>query len=957
MSGEQARVLRVRTLLAAHGGWNARSRAAIVAWARVEGLDEAAFARVLRDAVGVGVVPRESSSPAPAPMSAPTGSHRLWPAAMAVLGLLCSAWLLSKVSQRVTTAARKTPAPVMSSVTTSSDAARSLPPPPVSFPTAPDLGGGAWETPMQPPEPLGERPPRALERAELRAWDACYASFARQWAAMPRARRDGVLRSLAEWMAASVDAAELQSMQATVRRASADEADGRIALLAEALERMLRARVAVSDRMSPAVAAAEAFSSGPGTDDDGALQDWARDRVATLAGGIGHPQARARWAGWLEAVAAIERPAARATLALGAIDALLRTDARIDTQGVAADAIGSLARTLAASPSQAGFEAVREQLIAWLVDSRMPSERLWAFGGVWRSVGTAPDASLLVGARDSMGDRARLAEAWRALGEASSPPVWEPLLRQMELGRTGRDAPVAARIEALADAVHRLRMIDAALDRRDPDRIERATAPEWPDTPPSGEPEVRWAAALRSPRADVRLRALQAMRSAAPSELAREDSAALVTRAFASGPREERELAQQVIRETGLESTAVRRAIAQEVVFAADPRLALGLLQDLGGFALASDDAAALRADAVGAILAGLPPGASLRAPHAAAQRLAAECAEWLPGTGPRSADAADTAWREANRRARDASALRPLPPLDTFTAGAEARVRRLRRLAPDGPRGFAAALSVMADLEGVRAAVQRPADRVAVEAFMRAQAVARARAVDAIEQAELSLAAIARLRLTALGAPPPSTASAAADGAGAPGSGWNAFVQAEALALEAQPDDARLRARLRESIAADPTLAAPAALLLARVAQDPSSRRVWLERADALGAGVPIDEPEGRTEAVHLATLLAAAERLQADRLTAPRQGGGVRAAWERFAALRARPLDEMLAVLRTPSDPARTVLLDALRESVVHRLRPDARAWLGALADGSVQSVPEADAARPALLLEQLD
>jgi hypothetical protein len=40
-----------------------------------------------------------------------------------------------------------------------------------------------------------------------------------------------------------------------------------------------------------------------------------------------------------------------------------------------------------------------------------------------------------------------------------------------------------------------------------------------------------------------------------------------------------------------------------------------------------------------------------------------------------------------------------------------------------------------------------------------------------------------------------------------------------------------------------------------------------------------------------------------------------------------------------------------------VVRRLRPDARAWLGALADGVVQPVPEADAARPALLLEQLD
>ena len=957
MSGDQQRVLRVRTLLAAHGGWNARSRAAIVAWARAEGLDEATLARVLREAVGVGALPREPTSSAPVPMSAPVASRRVWPVAAAVLGLLCSIWLLSQLSQRVASTPRKAPAPAVSSVVAPSDSTRSLPPPPVSFPTAPDLGAGLPDTPMQPPEPLAVRPSRALERAELRAWEACYASLARHWAAMPRARRDAVLRSLAEWMAASADAAELQSMQATVRRMSADEADGRIALLSEALERLLRAKVAASDRLSPAVAAAEAFSSGPGTDDDEPLEAWARDRVTTLAAGIGDPQARARWAGWLEAVAALERPVVRATLALGAIDALLRTEARIDTQGVAADAIGSLARALAASPSQAGFEVVRERFVAWLVDPRVPSDRLWAFGGIWRSVGTAPDATLLVGARDSMTDRARLADAWRALGEAGARPVWQPMLRQVEQARTGLEAPIAARIEALADAVHRLRMIDAALDRRDPDRVARATAPEWPDTPPSGEPEERWASALRSPRPEIRQQALQSIRTAAPSELAREDAAALATRAFASGSREERELAQQVIRESCLESTVMRRAIAQEVVLAADPRPALGLLQDLGGFALASDDAAALRADALGAILAGLPPGASLRAPQTAAQRLAAECAEWLQAPGPRSGDAAHAAWGEAERRARDASTLRPLPPLDAFTAGAEARVRRLRRLAPDGPRGFAAALAVIADLEGVRAAVQRPADLSAISSFMHAQAVARARAADAIEQAEISLAMLARLRLVALGAPPPSPSSAAPGGTGKPGAGWNAFMQAEALASEAQADDARLRARLRESIDADPALSGPAALLLARVEQDPSRRRAWLERADALGAGVPIDETDMQTDAMHLATLLAAAERLQADRFSPPKQGGAVRAAWERFAALRALALDELLAALRTPSDPARAALLDALRECVVRRLRPDARAWLGALADGVVQPVPEADAARPALLLEQLD
>ena len=959
MTAFEDRVARVRELLAHTGGWNARTRAALVAWARAEGIGEAELARILEIVLSIRVAPTPAPTLTPPPaLRAPAPRATRWiVTALVVIGLALSIALLRLLIERVRSlpGRQASPAQVAAREPTAAPE-RTLPPPPVSFPTPPSLALDASAPAVRVVEPLGPRSDGPLDPADIQAWHDTFAVLAGCWFSLPLERREAVLESLAAWMALATTSEELVAMRSGVDRVAAEASDPRGAMLARALAAMLEAQIARRDRLSPAVAGDRAFASGVAVSADEALAAWAAWQVPALVSEIAQPQARDRWTGWLEAVRQVERPRARVELALLAIDGLLRSTARLDSQGVAADALGSLVRTLPADPSQAGFADVIERMAAWLQDSQVSSDRLWALGGVWRSVGTPTQERLLVGARDSMATRAQLAAQWLSLGTEATGPAWKPLLDALQVPLPASDAPLARRLDALSDRLVLLRRIDAVAARRDPAQVTPVTVPEVPtlrDT--EQEQEDRWLKQLSAQRTEVRMQALHSMRAEGAAALSRADSAALAFRALSSASKEERQLAQQVIRESMIEAPSMRQAIAREVAVTADPRHALDMLQDIGGYDLPTEDVASLRAEALASILASLPTGEAMEGVAAALARLDAEFGLWIGGaTTPLESGAA--AWRMARRLAGTSASLRPLPPLDAIVQGAPTRLRRLERMAPVGPRAFAAALGLIADLEAARLSVQKPGASEALSGEVSAVSQARARSADAIAQAGVSLDAIARVRLAALGAPIAARPMAAPP-VGNVAAGAEAFARAEALDASNPSQASRQLDLLHQAVAADPSLAVSAALLLANAAQDPGAQEAWIERAEALGAA--IDGPAGMTRAgaLALAQLLAAAERQQLDRIVAPKAGAPGRGALERFARAQGIPLEALLTALRTSTDPSRLARIDSLREVVLHALRPSVRPWLGALASGRAAAVPEADEAQPARLLPQLE
>lgn len=959
MTAFEDRVARVRELLAHTGGWNARTRAALVAWARSEGIGEAELARILEVVLSIRVAPTPvpTSTPPPA-LPAPAPRATRWiVTALVVIGLALSIALLRLLIERVSSlpGRQAPPAQVVAREPTAGPE-RTLPPPPVSFPTPPALAPDAVAPVASAIEPLGPRAEGSLEAADLQAWRDAFAALAGGWVSMPVERREAVLESLAAWMALATTPEELAAMRGGVDRAAAEASDARGAMLARALAAMLEAQIALRDRLSPAVAGDRAFTSGVALSADEALAAWAASQIAVLVPEIAQPQSRDRWTGWLEAVRQIERPGARVELALLAIDGLLRSTARLDSQGVAADALGSLVRTLPTGPGQAGFTDVIERMATWLRDSSIPSDRLWALGGVWRSVGTPTQERLLVGERDSMATRAQLASQWLALGTEAAGPGWKPLLDALQGPLPPADAPLARRLDALSDRLVLLRRIDALAARRDPAQVTPVTTPEVAtlrDT--EQEQEDRWVKQLSAQRTEVRMQALQSLRAEGAAELSRADTAALAFRALSSASKEERQLAQQVIRQSMLEWPSMRLAIAREVAVTADPRHALDMLQDIGGYDLPTEDVPSLRAEALASILSSLPTGEAMEGVAASLARLDAEFALWIGGsTTPSESGAA--AWRAARRVVAASASLRPLPPLDVIVQGAPARLRRLERMAPTGPRAFAAALGLIADLEGARCSVQQPGAFEAVAAEIRAVSRARARSMDSITQAGLSLDAIARARLAALGASMaarPAVATPVANVA----LGADAFARAEALDASNPDQASRQVDLLRQAVAADPSLALSAALLLANAGAESGSQEAWIERAQALGAAIegPVDMT--RASALALAQLLALAERQQFDRIVAPKVGAPGREALERFARAQGISLEVLLTALRTSTDPTRLARIDSLREVVLYALRPSARPWLGSLASGRAAAVPEADEAQPGRLLPQLE
>jgi hypothetical protein len=960
MTAFDDRVAQVRELLARTGGWNARTRAALVSWARVEGVGEAELARILEVVLAIRshhAAPPASTPEPPLPRAAPPRTR--WIAtALVVIGLALSIALLRLLVERIGAMPQRVKTPTQVAVReTVAAPERTLPPPPVSFPTPPTLAPIASGTTTSQVEPLGARPEGDLSAADLQAWRQAFVLLAGSWISLPLERRDAVLESLAVWMALATSPEELAAMRASADRIASEGADAREDILARALSAMLEAQVLRRDRLSPAVAGDRAFSSGLPQDVDAALDAWAAAQIPSLVTDLAQPQARDRWTGWLEAVRQIERPSARVELALAAIDGLLRSQARLDSQGLAADAMGSLVRSLPSGPDQSDFERVSARMIGWLQDASVPSERLWALGGVWRSVATPPQERLLVGERDSMSTRAQLAQQWEALGTSGARPAWQPLLESLRTPLPSADAPLSRRLDALSDRIVLLRRVDALLARRDPAQVTPVAAPEVATLRDvEQEDESRWADKLLAPRTEVRMQALQSLRAEGAGALSSSDSAALALRALSAPSKEERQLAQQVIRDSMIDAPSMRLAIAREVAVAADPRHALDLLQDIGGYDLPTEDVPSLRAEALASILSSLPPGEALESVAGSLARLDAEFALWLNAGAAPATEAGAAAWRAARRAVSASGSLRPMPPLDAVVQGASARVRRLERLAPNGPRAFAGALAVIADLEAARLSVQQPRTLEAVQGLLATLSRARARAADAIVQAGLSLDAIASLRLATLGAPLDAGAAPRSTDPD-PRSGAAALALAESLGARPGTDAQGLFEALRQAVTADPSLAVSAALLLGQDSGDPALRELWLERAQALGAAIDPATGMSRSATLAMAQLLAAAERRQLDRVVAPKPGAVGREELERFARSQGVSLEALLMALRTATDPSRLSRIDSLRELVLHGLRTSARPWLGSLASGRATPMPEADEAQPARLLPQLE
>jgi hypothetical protein len=875
---------------------------------------------------------------------------------LAVIGLAISIAMLRILLERVARTPTRTPT-TTAARPAEPEPERTLPPPPVSFPTPPAVG--AAEVPRQPTmlEALGSRRVEALSTGDIELWSERLRALAVAWPELSPDRREAVMRSIADWMAQSADETELAVLRRRLDDLEGAAVDPRIAELSGALRVMLLAQVVSSERLSPVAAGDQAFSSGSGARPADALVAWALDRIPGLIGGIGRADARPRWSGWLDVLQAIERPQDRTSLALAAIDLILRAPVRLDTQGLAADATGSLLRVLPADRNDPGFRMVSDRMALWLLDAGIASDRLWALGGIWRSVATPPDDRLLVGERDTMPARNALAQRWRTMAGGSTAPVWQALLDPLNEPLPRPDAPLVRRIEALTARLTLLRRIDALTAGRDPAQLAPAAtqglSARWPEMPETVEP--RWSRSLLSPRPEERTRTLQSMRSAELLTLAQADFEALANRALSAPSREERQLAQQLIRETLLESGPMRVALAHEIAVAADPRHALDLLQDIGGYDLPTDDVAALRAAALAAVLANLPPGPSLEPVAQALASLEAEVALWANDSQAGERDAGLLAWSVAERMQAAGSGLRPLEPLDAVVRGASDRIRRLKRLAPTGPRALAGAWAVISDLEAARLAVQRAGEHAAIAGFASAISADRARASDAIEQAGLSLDALCRIRLAALGAPLPAHAGGAA--VVVAGSADDALAQAEAERSRDGSDSRQARARLAQAIGQDGSLAVSAALLLAERSSDARARRAWIEQAQALGASIHASSGTSTQATLALAQLLVAAERGQLDRLVAPKRGSPGLTELERFASAQGVSVDTLLLSLRTSTDPSREPRIDSLREWVLHALDPAARPWLGALSGGDAHAMPEADALQPARLLPSIE
>lgn len=954
MSLDRLHVEWVRQVVTACGGWNRRSRGALLAWARAEGIDDARLERLLTEALATPRRRTEARVPAAEPTRERSASTsvprpRWWLAALAVVGLAASVWLLVRLAPRIESP-RAPAKPAVAASPSAVETARTMPPAPVSFPTPPEIRAASAPAEPDRAAPLGQRPAGELSRMSVQAWREAFASTARAWPAMAPAARRTEIEALAAWLAGG-GASDLAALRAAREQAQSGLDPG-ARMLADALDAMIAAQVAASPRVSSIVAADPAFASQGRVDASRALVAWASAQVPRLVADLGAVDARARWAGWLQAVGSLEGERERASLALGAIDALLRSDARLDGQGLAADALGSLLAGVPSRPDLPGFVEVRDAWAGWLRDARVSSARLWALGGIWRARGEAPDAWLLPGERDGAQARAALAERWSRLDAAAAEPAWKRLLAEWARPVAREpDARLDARID---DLVARVRL--ARRSESPSGALGALPVPARPvvATDARREPEVRWSRSLSDPSAEARQRALREMRTEAPDALAAADAAALAARAIGAQAREERSLAQEILQGPLADSAVMRDAVAREVAVCADPRLVSDFLERLLGVDLPASDAGALRAAALARLLRS--PEAAGDA-SAATSRLAEEVQAWaeLPDAGGARTDPAEPAWALADRACLEAGALRPPSAVQPLVAGIADRSRRLARLAPDGPRAFAAALALLCDARAAKLSVLHAARAEDLRRLADAASAARARAGDAVQQAAISLDAIAGMHLLVGGAPVPIQGPAPRDAA-APAESARAAARvelerAEGLLAGESVERRRLAGALRHAVALDPQVAGEAALAWAQSCDDPPERARHLEAAALLGDGAALPPPDAldAEDGLALAQLLAWSDRGQVDRLAPAKLPARSRAAAARLAAASGMSLEDLLSNLRQGGSDARARLAARLRAAALHGLDRRAAGWPGAFAAGEAGPLAEGDAAQP--------
>ncbi len=946
MTPQPRRLEQVRRVLAAGGGWNRRSRGALLAWARGEGLSDAELSQLLSQALGIRVPSAPPLVETPRVAVVRASAPRWWLAVISVLGLGVSGWLAMRLAGKMDTS----PAPATPAVSRGAppDATpvRTQPPPPVPFSQPPGIDPSSAARPAeaeQTPAGLGPRPAGELSRVDLKRFADAWLDACTEWPERDSLTRAADLRELAAWMAGCVSARDAEQMEWARLDARERARDARAQLLDEAFDAMLWAEIAHAPELSSEMAGR--IHAPPVASARDALKAWALSKVDALARGYAAADARERWQAWIQSVSTLSDPAQQAECALAALDAILRVDAPLDRAGLAADAAGSMVALLPRQPSQPGFQTVREAWTRWLTEPSLRSSRLWALGGVWRARDAQIDPSLLPGERDDAAARARLAARWRARADQSTQAWWAPLRDAHRTPHPAADAPAVARLQDLADRIRILRQLGHGAGEAPP-----AVATVRPSAPADPAADAHWSRDLLDEHVETRLRALRVMRAAAPTALAPADAEALAGIAISGATLDEVQLAQDVVRASLQSVPVMREAAAHALALASEPLRSADFVQAWVGRPLPVDGSDALRAWAIAELLR------RDRAPlDAAADRLASELRAWRGATSERSAeDAGVQAWERAASAAKEVSLLHVPAELQPLASGMDARVRRLRRIAPEGPRGLAAALAVLCDAEAVRGSVRRSGDAGTLRLLADGASARRASAADALAQIQASIDALSEMALLWAGAPPEPAPAALVR----PPADAQALVAALGpldLPQGGAPADARAaRAALAKALRADPDGASSVALGMAQLADQRADRRRWLECAAALGAGsmLPDMQAERARDALELARVLAWSRRAAVDQLgerllreSRPRTMQAVQA----FAQERGVPAGALLKVLRTPADPAWSPLLEALRARVAATLGVPGVSWSDALEGGAADPVPEADAAQP--------
>ncbi|NBX26273.1 MAG: hypothetical protein EBQ99_09560 [Planctomycetes bacterium] len=892
------RIAWVRRALVACGGWNARSRGVLQAWATAQGIDAHELASLVAEAAGARArVPVPASIEAgPTPVLGRSGQRR-WAAAGALAGLAVSALLMHQLIDRWP---RPQPPSTRQARTSSAEQAsttRALPPVPVPFPARPDVVAAIPEARRGPILFAGPRPEGEASVGEVRGWTEALETVLVAWPDQDPEAFRRCLDELASWMARSPSPRDLDRLRASLDAAVQARSDPAARLLAEAFVALLLDRVARSESLTSTAGAA--FGSRSAGEPRDPLRSWAIDRLPSLTALLQRPEGREPWAAWLRAVARMPETRDRVQVTLRAIDALLRSGARLDGQGLPADVAGSLLAGLPVQPGQAGFEQVRAAWERWLRDAQVDAAMLWGLGGVWRALPASPDPALLPGERDDMGQRSRVADAWQDQPATAMEPAWAPLQERLARIESGTPTDTGAWIDRAADLVDLLRMLQAQRRGRDAARISPSVPAEgsWPAAPQP--PEDRWKTALADTRKTARLQALRGMQAHELTDLGWGDAEAITRMAVASGERDERDAAMEMLRGSRAILPSVRRGWLLQAASTEDLRRAVEVLEIACERALPGAEPQILREQAVTALLAAEHPGRAFGAIVGPLSRLQSACLLWAQAEGLAvpDTDPAETLWAIAMHRGRQASAVVTPAAFRSELADFPDRVRRLQRVAGWGPRGLAAAALALDGWQADGLAAEQPAMAAALLSMLRA-ARAQAAGVDAaLPQACVALGWLARMELLRMGAPPaampPSEPSPQAA---------TFLVQAAAVTGEA--------------------------------------RALAIERAWVAGAGAMLPEPRERDVEGGLSVMQALAwcQQGQSERLLRQDPADLGRSLAQRLAAERGQELKAWISALRQQSEAERWEALAPLRTAAMSRLWPRPGAWV----DSATQMPP---------------